>query len=352
MRLIAVSRCLAEKDSACVFPEQVLISGLNATPHSSMNSSQTRRDFAKLALAALPGTALLSAVSRLRAADTAAKPDSKVAGVQIGLNVPYSFKNALMSGDDILKNCVQLGLSGLELRTQPVEAFLGLPPIESARSKAENAQEVREWRKNVSMDRVKEFRSKYENAGVLIEIVKVDGIFKMSDEEVDYAFNLAKALGARAISTEITHEKEELQRLGDLKRLGGFADKHQFMVGYHGHQDTKPEDWEAGFALAKFNGANVDLGHFVAGNNTSPVPFITQYHDRVTHVHVKDRKFNRGPDTPFGEGDTPIKDVLHLIRDKKWNIQATIEFEYKIPAGSDLMTEIARTIQYCRDALA
>ena len=195
------------------------------------------------------------------------------------------------------------------------------------------------------MDKAKEFRKKYEDARVLIEIVKVDGIFKMSDEEIDYVFNLGKALGGRALSTEISHEKDETKRLDDLKRVGSFADKHQFMIGYHGHQDTKPEDWEAAFAVAKFNGANVDLGHFIAGNNTSPGPFITQYHDRVTHVHLKDRKFNNGPNTPFGEGDTPIKDVLHLIRDNKWPIQATIEFEYKIPAGSDLMTEIAKTIQ-------
>ena len=67
--------------------------------------------------------------------------------MQIGLNVPYSFANALMSGDDILKNCVQLGLSAVELRTQPVEAFLGLPMVDAAKNKAEIAQQTREWRK-------------------------------------------------------------------------------------------------------------------------------------------------------------------------------------------------------------
>jgi hypothetical protein len=45
-----------------------------------------------------------------------------------------------------------------------------------------------------------EFRKRYETAGVLIEIVKVDGIFKMTDGELDYAFALAKALGGRAKS--------------------------------------------------------------------------------------------------------------------------------------------------------
>ncbi len=289
---------------------------------------------------------MLSAAGRLGAAEAAGKPNSKVNGVQIGMNVPYSFASPIMSGDDILKNCLQLGLSAVELRTQPVEAFLGLPMIESAKTKAESAQEVRNWRTTVSLDKVKDFRAKWDVAGVTIDIVKVDGLFGMSEPEIDYAFKLCKALKARAMSTEISHKAE------DLKRIGVFADKHQFMVGYHGHGNTTPAHWEAGFETAKFNGANVDLGHFVAGNNTSPVPFITKYHDRVTHVHVKDRKYNNGPATVFGEGDTPIVEVLKLIRDNKWNIQATIEFEYKVPAGSDRMTELAKTIKYCRDALA
>jgi len=196
------------------------------------------------------------------------------------------------------------------------------------------------------MDRVKEFRNKYETAGVLIEIVKVDGIFKMTDAELDYVFALAKALGGRAISTEFSKEDS------DLKRLGQFADKHELMVGYHGHAGTKPEDWEKAFALAKHNGANVDLGHFVAGNNISPVPFIKQYYQRITHVHLKDRKMHNGANLPFGEGDTPLVEVLHLMRDNHWDFQATIEFEYRVPRGSDRMTEIARTIKFCRDALA
>src|ERR1043165_6289499 len=254
----------------------------------------TRREFAKLSLAALAGTGLLPVLNRLAAAETPSrppgKPDSKVAGVQIGLNVPYSFANASMSGDDILKNCLQLGLSAVELRTQPVEAFLGVPaPTGSAEAKAD---ELARWRKSVAMDRVKEFRKKYEDAGVLIEIVKVDGIFKLTDDELDYSFTLAKTLGGRAISSEISNKE------ADLKHVGQFADKHQLMVGYHGHATTKPSHWEKAFSLAKFNGANVDLGHFVAGNDISPVAFIKQYHDRITHVHLKDRKMHNGPNTP------------------------------------------------------
>ena len=102
------------------------------------------------------------------------------------------------------------------------------------------------------------------------------------------------------------------------------------MVGYHGHAETGPLEWEEGFSYAKFNGANLDIGHFVAGHNVSPVPFLKAHYDRITHIHVKDRKLgtNGGQNVPFGQGDTPIKEVLQLIRDNKWNIQATIEFEY------------------------
>lgn len=319
----------------------------------------TRRDFAKLALAAVPAAGLLATLGSARAAEPGRKksgrPNSKWAGVQVGLNVPYSFKNPMMSGDEILENCVQLGLSAVELRTQPVEAFLGaradLVGAKGAVAKGgaaeANAREMRAWRQSAPLGRVAEFRKKYEEAGVKIEIVKVDNFFKLSDEELDYEFALAKALGARAISTEISHNAE------DLKRTGKFADKHAFMVGYHGHTATTEAHWEEAFTLGKFNGANLDIGHYVAGDNGSPVEFLKKHHARVTHVHIKDRKSkaNGGANVPFGQGDTPIVEVLRLIRDNKWNIQATIEFEYPVPAGSDRMAEIARAVKFCHDAL-
>ena len=148
--------------------------GSFATPNFNLRSpikmipSRTRREFVELAFAALPAAGLLSAVTRLCAADTAAKPNSKVAGVQLGLNVPYSFGGGVTDGDEILKNCVQLGLSGVELRTQPVELFLGAPkdliyPPKKDKNapKAEAAPPavtLKEWRKSARMDRAKEFR--------------------------------------------------------------------------------------------------------------------------------------------------------------------------------------------------
>jgi sugar phosphate isomerase/epimerase len=304
----------------------------------------SRRDLGELLLGAVPAASVLRKLAWQSNSAVRSKPDSTVSGVRIGLNVPYNFGNPAMSGDEILQNCVRLGISAVELRSQPVEAFLGVPAYLVGRGAgAAAAEELRKWRLSVPMDKVKTFRRKYEDAGVRIEIVKFDGIYALTDDGVDYCFDLARTLGARAISCEIS--------LDETKRLGRFADRHQMMVGYHGHTATTPRMWETAFSYARYNGANVDLGHFVAGNNTSPVPFIKQHHDRITHVHVKDRKLNEGPNVPFGQGDTPIKEVLQLIRDNKWNIQATIEFEYPVPPGSDRMAEMAKCIAFCRTAL-
>lgn len=306
----------------------------------------------KLALAVPPASRLL-----------AARPDSKWGGVQIGLNVPYSLHGLPDTANDILRDMIQLNLSAAELRLQPVEAFLGAPapnpavprghtltPEEDAARKA-NTQALRKWRASASMGGFKAFRKKYEDAGVLIQIVKFDNIDKFTDEEVDYCFQLSKVLGAHAISCEIP--------LSQTRRLGAFAEKHKMMVGYHGHTNItspeafgRPESWETAFSYSKYNGANIDLGHFMAANNVSPAGFIDKHIDRITHVHIKDRKMNMGPNMPFGDGDTPIKEILQMMKVRNYTFQGTIEFEYKVPAGSDVMTEIARCVNYCRDALA
>ncbi|MEO7190429.1 MAG: sugar phosphate isomerase/epimerase, partial [Vicinamibacterales bacterium] len=221
------------------------------------------------------------------------------------------------------------------------------PSPEQVAAQQASAEALRKWRLSAPMSRLKEFRKKWSRAGVAIQIVKFDWISPLpSDDILEYCFEMAKALGARAISTEVP-----LARMDDTKRLGEVADKHKIWVGYHGHAAVNAAVWERAFSYAKYNGANLDLGHFVAGNNTSPIPFMKQHHDRITHMHVKDRKLQNGPNVPFGQGDTPIKEALQLLRDNKWKIQATVEFEYPVPAGSDRMTEIAKCVEYCKSCL-
>jgi sugar phosphate isomerase/epimerase len=219
-------------------------------------------------------------------------------------------------------------------------------PAANGRGAAEQkaaAEQLRAWRLKADPSKAAASRKKWDAAGVKIEVLKYDGIYDFTDPEMDYAFMLAKALGARAISCELD--------VDGSKRVGQFADKHALMVGYHGHTKASMPMWETAFTYAKHNGANLDIGHYIAGNFGSPMEFLEKHHDRVTHVHIKDRKANEGLNVPFGQGDTPIKQVLQLIRDKKWPIQATIEFEYPVPSGSDRMQEIAKSIQYCKDAL-
>ena len=78
-----------------------------------MPHTYTRRDLGKLALAAIPAMNLM------------AKPDSKWGGVQVGCNVPYSFRGLSGTADKIIEYMTKLNLSGAELRLQPVEAYLG-----------------------------------------------------------------------------------------------------------------------------------------------------------------------------------------------------------------------------------
>ena len=159
--------------------------------------SLNRRQFAQLAAGALLTPSLVRAAAP-------GKPNSKVGGVHIGINAPYSFGNAAMSADDILKTCGQLNLSAIELRTQPIEAQFGAPAnLTSAKNKVlpagaaeDSAKQLRTWRETVDMEKARAFRKHWETTGVFIEVIKVDGIFKMGESELDYAFTLAKALGA------------------------------------------------------------------------------------------------------------------------------------------------------------
>ena len=313
----------------------------------------TRRDLGKMAFAAMPAARLL------------AKTNSKFGGVQIGINAPYSFHNQFNSASECLDAVVKLDLSSVEMRAQPIEQYMGAPAnlVAYPRPRAPKGTpppdpkagdaELRTWRLAAPAERTekaKAFRKMYEDAGVHIDIMKVDAIDKFTDEEIDYMFDLAKTVGARAISCEIP--------LSHTKRLGEFGTKHKMMIGYHGHTDVtspeafgRPESWETAMGYSKYNGINLDIGHFVSGNSTSPIPFLMKYHDRVTHIHLKDRKMHNGPNVPFGQGETPIRETLQLMQKEKYKFPGIIEMEYPVPAGSDLMTEIAKCVAFCKAAL-
>jgi sugar phosphate isomerase/epimerase len=103
---------------------------------------------------------------------------------------------------------------------------------------------------------------------------------------------------------------------------------------------------------------NLDCGHYIAagGANTkeSLLALIKAKHDRITSMHIKDRqnKVNGGKNMPWGEGDTPLKEILTLLKENKFAIPATIELEYDIPQGSDAIKETRKCMEYAKKILA
>jgi sugar phosphate isomerase/epimerase len=104
--------------------------------------------------------------------------------------------------------------------------------------------------------------------------------------------------------------------------------------------------------LSPYIGFNLDIGHYVAGSKgLSPIPVLEKYHARIVSLHLKDRTVDGG-NVPWGQGQTPIKEVLQLIRKERWKFPADIEVEYKIPEGSTAVTEVTKCVQFCKAALA
>ena len=98
--------------------------------------------------------------------------------------------------------------------------------------------------------------------------------------------------------------------------------------------------------------ANVDLGHYVAAGG-DPIAFLNKFHDRVASFHLKDRQTpaHGAGNLPWGKGDTPIVEILSLVKKNRWTMPVTIELEYDVPAGSSAVSEVVKCLQYCRNAL-
>ncbi|OHB83458.1 MAG: hypothetical protein A2Z38_06435 [Planctomycetes bacterium RBG_19FT_COMBO_48_8] len=290
---------------------------------------------------------------------SAGKPNSNFNGVQIGA-ITYSYRGMPGTAEDLLKYLVKCGLSSVELMGEPAEQFAGVPTggggpgrgreqmtEEQWKARQQSQEELLNWRLSVSMDKYRALRKLYNDAGVNIYIVKFGSIgdANMTDGEIDYYFNVAKALGAKGITRELSEDA--------AKRLGPIADKQKIMIGFHNHTQMTPKTYEGPIlSYGKYLGLNFDVGHYVAGTSESPIPIIEKYHDRILSLHLKDRKVNDGENLPFGQGDTPVALILQLMKKEKWTFPADIELEYKVPEGSDAVTEVTRCVQFCKESLA
>jgi sugar phosphate isomerase/epimerase len=208
------------------------------------------------------------------------------------------------------------------------------------------AAELRKWRMSATASTFTPVKKRIEDAGIQLRILCYNmNVNSTKDDEIEYAFMMAKALGVKAISTST--------QVSMAKRTAPFADKHKIPLAFHGHDATDrpdevstPETFATILAASKYHAINLDIGHFTAAN-FDPVAYIQEHHDRITHLHLKDRKKDHGANVPWGQGDTPIKQVLLLLRDKKYDMPGNIEFEYP----GDPMVEIPKCVQFCKDTL-
>ena len=172
----------------------------------------------------------------------------------------------------------------------------------------------------------------------------------ITDQEIERGFQAAQALGVKYITSS--------SNVSVAPRVDKYAQKYKIMVGFHGHDDTSdPDEFSTPETFARamkgasaYIGVNLDIGHFVAAGG-DPVAYIREHHQKIVTLHIKDRKKNHGDNLPFGQGDTPIVEVLRLLRDNKWKIPANIEYEYGEGANLDTVAEVKKCYEYCKQAL-
>ena len=289
----------------------------------------SRREAGKLLIAGTAGV-LLAKKSIL----AAARVNSIVRGVQIGAQ-SYSFRDRPL--DAAIQAYLTVGLSECELYQGHIE------PDHLSR------EALRKWRLTVPLSRFHEARQKFDKAGVLLYAYNYSFRKDFTHPEMERGFQMARALGVKYITASsnvsIAHQVDLL------------AEKYKIKVGFHNHDDTAdPDEFSTAATFERalkgaspYLGINLDIGHFTAANQ-DPVSFLREYHRKMVTLHIKDRKKNHGDAVPFGQGDTPIKAVLDLLRDNHWRIPANIEYEYDKP-GMNTITEMKKCYAYCRKAL-
>ena len=295
----------------------------------------SRREFNGLVAAGLVALPFGSLVTAQKASS------SKIAGVRVGTQ-SYSFRDRPL--DEAIAAMVTVGLSHCELWSGHTERSLVVP------AGANRREALRAWRlAPATLDFFKGIRKKFDDAGIQLTSYDVPFGTDFTDEEIASCFDAGKALGVGVITSSA--------KVSVAPRVEPFAAKADMRVGYHNHANiapdefARPEDFAAAMKAGPHMGITLDIGHFTAAGFDA-LAFLDEHHDHIYSMHIKDRKKPTGAGnpatTPFGEGDAPIVAVLQRLRDKKWDIPAHIEYEYR---GQDTVEEMKKMLNYCRTAL-
>ncbi len=294
-----------------------------------------RREFSRIALASV-GATLLPSCERITQVDTSATTtmiNSTFRGVTIGAQ-SYSFRSLPI--EETIQAFASTRIGSCELWA----------PHLQERGPGYGREQQRKWNETASLDEIEAIGKKFRKAGVEIYAFMYSFRDDFSETEIERGFEMAKVLGAKVITAA--------SNVTTARRIDPFAKKHKMRVGMHNHSRIEenefatPADFDnARRGMSEYIAINLDIGHFTAANFDS-VDYILKHHDDIVTLHIKDRKKDQGDNVPFGQGDTPIKEVLAMLRDKQYKIPANIEYEYK---GEDALVEVKKCLEYCKSAL-
>ena len=225
-----------------------------------MNTLTTRRAFLGSAAAAAASLVLP------RRTLAAAKPNSVFNGVRIGC-ITYSYRSMANTAEETLKALLEDGISEVELMGGPIQLFAGIAGGAGGKGKDKNAPaeppppQPTDAQREAQLAKCRELRKMYNDAGVNIHIHKMG--FGPSDEEIEFTFQVAKALGCFGVTTE---RNETLAR-----RVAPFADKHKIWVGFHNHTNNYPvmDKPDPILEFGQYIGFNLDIGHYFAGSRST-----------------------------------------------------------------------------------
>ncbi|MEL0241599.1 MAG: sugar phosphate isomerase/epimerase [Flavobacteriaceae bacterium] len=205
-----------------------------------------------------------------------------------------------------------------------------------------------QWRSEIDYSKFEELRDLYAANGISIYAFKPSVFGKdNTDDDIRYGMRAAKALGANHVTVEHPEDDEHTARLGKI------AEEEGILMAYHGHMQQTPTLWDTALTQSNSNSMNLDFGHYIAAENENPLQIIKDKHASISSMHLKDRQkqSNGGGNLMWGTGDTPIAEVVTLIRDNGYTFPITVELEYEIPEGSDAVEEVKRSFEYIKNIL-
>jgi len=275
----------------------------------------------------------------------AAAADSIFSGVRLGVQT-YSFRELprTPNGDAIepvIRAMTECGLSECELFAPQVE------PLSGPGRSAQDREELRRWRLETPLDHFRAVGKAFRSAGISVYAYNYSFNASFTDAEIDRGFEMTRALGAEIITSSTT--------LDVARRVVPFAERHRMVVAMHGHSRIEanefatPESFAAAMKMSRYFKVNLDIGHFTAANYDA-LAYIREHHADITNLHLKDRKRNQGDNLAWGRGDTPIREVLQLLKREQWPIRAYIEYEYR--GEGTPVDEVKACLAYTRQALA